>query len=191
MNNIFLLFIYLCFAAQIIFWLSKAPDTRRNIENNGGWTMRIIAVIVVLSVIFFKKQLGNIIPILNTYLWSNTSTISVIACLITFYGMLIMIWARNTLGQNWSANITFKENHELIKHGPYAWVRHPIYSGLLLMILGPVIYSGSVAGIILFGLFFLGAYLKAYREERLLINHFKEKYLQYKEETKAIIPLIF
>jgi protein-S-isoprenylcysteine O-methyltransferase Ste14 len=61
-----------------------------------------------------------------------------------------MLWARKTLGGNWSASLTFKENHELIMRGPYGLVRHPIYSGLLMLSLGAVIFHGHLYGFIAF-----------------------------------------
>jgi protein-S-isoprenylcysteine O-methyltransferase Ste14 len=101
-----------------------------------------------------------------------------------------MVWARRTLGRNWSANVTFKEGHELITSGPYAYVRHPIYSGLLLLILSVAVYAGSVISFVIFLLFFLGAFLKAGKEERLMAEHFPDAYPIYLKRVKAIIPFV-
>jgi protein-S-isoprenylcysteine O-methyltransferase Ste14 len=106
--------------------------------------------------------------------------------------LAITIWARVVLGGNWSGNITFKENHELIEHGPYRYVRHPIYSGLCLMVLGSTtILSGRVAGLIPPIIFFLGFWSKARREEKLLTKHFPDTYPDYKARVKAFIPFLF
>lgn len=102
-----------------------------------------------------------------------------------------MIWSRSTLGSNWSANVVFKEDHELVTHGPYAYARHPIYSGLLLMVLGVAIYAGNSMWFSLFTLFFIGAYYKAHKEERLLTMHFPEEYPVYVKRVRAIIPFVF
>ena len=102
-----------------------------------------------------------------------------------------MLWARKTLDRNWSANIVLKDSHELITSGPYKFVRHPIYTGISLMVLGVVLYVNTLAFTIFFILFFFGAYYKAKKEEKLLISHFGEKYINYKKEVKALIPYIF
>lgn len=105
--------------------------------------------------------------------------------------MLVMIWARVALGKNWSANVVLKENHELITGGPYSYVRHPIYSGLLLMILGLAIYLGSLFGFLIFIIFFFGARYKAFKEEKLLLKYFPERYPDYKKQVSALVPFVF
>ena len=190
MKDFTLIFIFLCFAIQIIFWIVTAFSTKQASENRGGWTMRISALIIVGSVIFLKDQIATIVPFLGINFWPRSFTTGIVADAATFLGMAIMIWARITLGKNWSANVVFKENHELITHGPYSYARHPIYSGLLLMVLGVAIYSGSSIWFLFFVLFFLGAYYKAYKEEKLLIKYFPEEYPAYARRVRAIIPFV-
>ena len=165
-------------------WIILAFSTKRTTESKGGWTMRILAIVIISLAFFLNKQIG-----LN--LWPYSLTSGLIADAITLAGMLTMIYARITLGNNWSANVTFKENHELIQTGPYAYVRHPIYSGLLLMVLGVAIYSGSPILLLLFVIFFFGAYYKARKEEKLLIKHFPETYPVYIKKVSALIPFVF
>ena len=62
--------------------------------------------------------------------------------------------------------------------------------GVILIVLGLAIYSGSFAGYLLFVLFFFGAYYKAYKEENLLLEHFSEKYILYKKKVRAIVPFV-
>lgn len=191
MKDFTLIFIFLCFIIQIIFWIVTAFSTKRTSENKGGWIMRIIAIIIVGSVFFLNNQIINIFPFLKITFWSFSSMIGIITDIIIFSGMMIMIWARLTLGRNWSANVVFKEDHELIKSGPYAYVRHPIYSGLLLMILACAIYFATLLGFIIFVMFFVGAYYKACKEEKLLIKYFPEQYAVYKKQVHALIPFVF
>ncbi|MCX6717893.1 MAG: isoprenylcysteine carboxylmethyltransferase family protein [Candidatus Taylorbacteria bacterium] len=75
--------------------------------------------------------------------------------------------------------------------GPYKYVRHPIYSGIILVILGIAIYLGNIAGLLLFLAFFFGAYYKAIKEEKLLLKHFSEKYIEYKKHVRVLIPFVF
>ena len=94
-------------------------------------------------------------------------------------GTALAIWARLTLGRNWSAEVTFKEDHELIESGPYALVRHPIYSGLLLMALGTVIHDGRALGVGLFAALCAALWWKARQEEQIIGRHFPEAYRDY------------
>src|SRR5271155_5782786 len=75
------------------------------------------------------------------------------------------------LGRNWSANVAFKQDHELITSGPYSLVRHPIYTGMILMALGTVINLGQALGCPLSLLLCVGMWLKLRREEELMIEH--------------------
>jgi protein-S-isoprenylcysteine O-methyltransferase Ste14 len=102
----------------------------------------------------------------------------------------LRVWARVTLGGNWSARVTLKENHELIQRGPYRLIRHPIYSGLLVMILGTVILVGQVSGFFALFICFLGFWIKSRQEEKLLSRHLPG-YHEYKARTKALVPFLF
>lgn len=79
-------------------------------------------------------------------LWHWTPTVGLVADAIKGIGLVVTLWARLILGGNWSATVEFKERHELIERGPYRVVRHPIYSGVLLMVLGTaILWGGSSA----------------------------------------------
>ncbi|WP_348262118.1 isoprenylcysteine carboxylmethyltransferase family protein [Telmatobacter sp. DSM 110680] len=103
-------------------------------------------------------------------------------------GLTLAIWARRVLGRNWSGEITIKADHELIRNGPYATVRHPIYTALLAMYAGTAIVSGqmhALAGLVIAIL----AYLRKTRlEEANLAHAFGEQYTAYRNETWAIVP---
>lgn len=106
-------------------------------------------------------------------------------------GLALAIWARRVLGRNWSGEITIKEDHELVRSGPYKLIRHPIYTALLVMYAGTAIVSGqmhALAGLALASL----AYLRKTRlEETNLVNAFGTRYSQYREDTWALLPGIF
>lgn len=106
-----------------------------------------------------------------------------------FAGFAIAVWARITLGRYWSGVITFKEGHKVIDTGPYALVRHPIYTGWFLMMLGSAIVAGTLdafAGVELLLLAFL---IKLHREERLLTTELGDEYRKYMAKVpSALIP---
>ncbi len=108
---------------------------------------------------------------------------------LVLIGLFIAISARIALGGNWSARVTLKENHELIERGPYRLVRHPIYSGLLLMILGTAIVVGQVGSFVVLAFCSFGLWVKLRREEALLTKHLPG-YSEYMRRTRALIPFV-
>ncbi len=88
----------------------------------------------------------------------------------TIPGFLFAWWARVHLGRLWSGAVTLKEAHTVIDTGPYALVRHPIYTGLLEAALASAVATGTVVSVVGFGLVALGIWLKARLEERVLAS---------------------
>ena len=119
----------------------------------------------------------------------RTLPLFLMADLIVFAGLLIAVWARAVLGRNWSSRVTVKEGHELIRSGPYRIVRHPIYSGLLLMIFGTALLAGQLGGFFALVICFLGFWIKLRQEEILLAQNLPG-YREYIAQTKALVPFI-
>jgi protein-S-isoprenylcysteine O-methyltransferase Ste14 len=119
----------------------------------------------------------------------RTLLTGVLGDFLVLVGLFIAIWARVALGGNWSARVTLKEDHELIQRGPYRAVRHPIYSGVLLMILGTAVLVGRVGGFVALVICFCGFWLKLRREEALLTKHLPG-YSAYMRRTKALLPFV-
>jgi protein-S-isoprenylcysteine O-methyltransferase Ste14 len=106
-------------------------------------------------------------------------------------GLFLALWARGTLGKNWSGTVTFKENHELIERGPYALVRHPIYTAMLLMYLGTALALGRSGGLVGFPILFLSFWIKYRQEEALMLVHFGDQYRAYMKRVRALVPFFF
>ena len=103
-------------------------------------------------------------------------------------GLLFAVWARVHLGRNWSGAVTVKEGHELIRTGPYKLTRHPIYSGLLLAVIGTAITSGTLrawVGVVIIAIAFA---VKVRAEERFMRETFPGEYERYCEEVPALVP---
>ncbi len=103
---------------------------------------------------------------------------------------ILTIWARFKLGSMWSGSVTLKENHELRTDGPYSIVRHPIYTGILGMLIGSTLMFGaeSLTVLVLVLIYIL---YKIHEEERLMIETFGEQYLEYQKRVPQLIPNIF
>jgi protein-S-isoprenylcysteine O-methyltransferase Ste14 len=103
-------------------------------------------------------------------------------------GCLFAIWARLILGANWSGTAKVKRGHELIVKGPYRFVRHPIYTGIITACIGTTLAIGEWRCIMGLIVVFLGLVLKMTQEERLMIATFPQAYPQYRRRVKALIP---
>jgi protein-S-isoprenylcysteine O-methyltransferase Ste14 len=120
---------------------------------------------------------------------SPANSVLLVFCVIaTILGLLFAVWARLILGSNWSGTVTIKTNHQLIRRGPYRWIRHPIYTGMLLALLATAIIQGSLSGIIGFAFVLLALYRKARREESFLAQEFGEGFAKHREHTGMFLP---
>ena len=124
--------------------------------------------------------------------FAPTSNITgAVGLFLVLMGVSFAIWARFQLGGNWSAAVSVKEGHTLIRQGPYTVVRHPIYSGLLLALLGVAVIVGKVRGLVGVGVFFLAMWLKSSIEERFMLEEFGAEYRSYQQRVKALVPYLF
>lgn len=109
---------------------------------------------------------------------------------LTACGLLFTVWARLHLGKNWSGTVTIKHGHELITSGPYALVRHPIYTGLLLALLASALALGEWRGLLAFALAGGAFWLKLRLEERWMRRQFGDAYLEYARRVAAVVPFV-
>ena len=114
--------------------------------------------------------------------------IQVAALIMTAAGLGFAIWARFCIGQNWSSTVSVKVGHELVRTGPYRWVRHPIYSGILLALLGTALHRARMQDLLAVPLFGLGFWIKMTMEEQFMRRTFGEEYLEYARMTGALVP---
>jgi protein-S-isoprenylcysteine O-methyltransferase Ste14 len=106
----------------------------------------------------------------------------------TTLGIAYTFWARIHLGRNWSGQVVIKEQHELIRTGPYSSVRHPIYTGLLLGLAGTALVIGEVRALIALALITYHFIRKARREEAFMSQEFGEEYARYRSQSGMLLP---
>jgi protein-S-isoprenylcysteine O-methyltransferase Ste14 len=173
----------------IVIWLLGAMRVKRAARRISGQARTVQILLATAGAVFlFDPSLG--IGFLASRFLPENATVAYLGLAMTAGGLAFAVWARFILGQNWSGQITLKEGHELILRGPYALVRHPIYSGILLGLLGTAFCVDQVRGLIGFGLFLAGWWLKARVEEALMIEQFGDQYRRYQREVKALIPFV-
>jgi len=106
-------------------------------------------------------------------------------------GLAFSIWARRHLAGWWSSVVTLKQDHQLIRSGPYRWTRHPIYGGLLMGLLGTAIAQGEWRGFLAMLVIAIAFLRKIAVEERFLRHAFPEAYERYRAEVPALIPFVY
>ncbi|HEY7116130.1 MAG TPA: isoprenylcysteine carboxylmethyltransferase family protein [Tepidisphaeraceae bacterium] len=121
----------------------------------------------------------------------DSRPLELVGVAMTLAGHSLAVWARVHLGRYWSGMITLKEDHELIRTGPYRWARHPIYSGFLLAVLGSAIAAGTGDAFIGFGLILIALLIKMRREEALMTREFGEQYQRFRREVAALVPFVY
>ncbi len=109
---------------------------------------------------------------------------------LTFAGLVFSVWARFVLAGNWSDFVQIKHDHELIVDGPYRWVRHPIYTGLLLMFAGTALAVGEWRGVLAVGIVAASFWRKLRLEEAVMRRQFGEAYELYAQQVQALIPFV-
>jgi len=180
-------FAILCWGVVVAFWIVSAFFVKQTRQRQPLLYRLFYIALTALAAVLLT---GTI----RTRHWDrvilpHTLATGMVGDFLLLDGLLLATWARATLGANWSARVALKENHELIQRGPYRVVRHPIYSGLLLMILGTAVLAGHVGGFIALIICFGGFWLKLRQEEALLSTHLAG-YSEYMRRTKALVPLI-
>lgn len=186
--SIFQYLIILCWAVFLVIWILSAFRAKRTIGGSRPILflnlLRIAVVIVAVSLVHAGVAIQ---PFQMTAINPILGTVGVSLCAL---GIAFAVWARIYLGSNWGMPMSVKESPELVTSGPYAYVRHPIYTGVIVGMLGTMLVVGSwwVIVIIAGGLYFV---YSATREEKLMLKEFPDTYPAYKARTKMLVPFIF
>ena len=174
----------------LIYWQIKAANTKttRRLEPIASRMLRALIFLVAIVLLSTTQ-----IPLRWLYLqlWPAGLCPFWLGALVMVAGLLFAVWAREHLGSNWSRSVTIKQGHELITTGPYAVVRHPIYTGILAGFLGTAIALSQVRGFIVFVLIILTLWLKLRMEEQWMRSQFGETYANYAHQTAALVPYLF
>jgi len=180
-------------------WIVLSFGVKRDIKGGGlssWWSQNYLLRLIVLALgVFVATRIlagtahyakADVVIFSNT-LFTPPAALGWVASVLSVAGVGFAIWARIYLGRNWSSHPTMKENHELVTTGPYAYVRHPIYTGLILTALGTTL-TGTIFGvavlIIAAGVFFR----RIDKEERIMLELFPDTYPAYQARTKKLIP---
>jgi len=176
----------------IIYWQITALQAQKTVSNP-RWFLIIgfRIVIVILVILFIRIHFLNSFMV-NSYTKSiyTNSFLSIFGFSIAVLGFLLSVWARIYIGRNWGQPMSEKEKTTIITKGPYAYIRHPIYTGIFIAMLGTTLVTTIYWAI---PLIFLTIYFiySAKIEEKNLIKKYPKEYTEYIKKSKSFIPFIY
>jgi protein-S-isoprenylcysteine O-methyltransferase Ste14 len=175
--------------AFVVYWFISALGVKRNKKSEPA-TVRIAQLVCTLfaGVLMYSGWFRASWLSWRVLLQSKLTFITGGAMLVAGLGFAVS--ARVHLGQYWSARVALKEEHQLIRSGPYQIVRHPIYTGIITALAGTAVAIGQLQSFIGVALFAAIYYFKSRREERFLVKEFGDDYVRYRMEVPALVPLL-
>jgi len=184
-------FVAVCWIVLGAFWVIAATRTKKTLRVGPRWAgpgLRLGLLVLVWIMVGIGVSTRRLAPFRRTLLM-HPPGFEVVGMLLCVCGVALAIWARVYIGRNWGMPMSLREGHELVTTGPYAYVRHPIYSGVLLTMLGTALAIGA-GWFIALGL--CGAYFiwSARTEERDMTERFPETYPAYRRRTRMLIPYL-
>jgi protein-S-isoprenylcysteine O-methyltransferase Ste14 len=166
----------------LIFWIYWLVSARGAKQGSRSKRVRPPALVIIAAFLLLRVFKVNGVDVHN-------SILEVVGLILFICGLAIAVWARINLGRNWGMPMTEKDEPELVTSGPYKFVRHPIYSGILLAVLGTSLALDTY-GLIAFGAIGLYFIYSARVEEQLMTTSFPSTYPSYRAKTKMLIPFV-
>jgi len=171
-------------AAFWLYWFVAAFSRKRG---RVVWSREVRIRVIVIAVALVAARIGAF----HGHLAADHGALrSAVGLALFAIGLLFAVWARIHIGRNWGTPMTQKQDPELVRSGPYRFVRHPIYSGILLAGVGTSVALGWQL-LVVFGLSAIYFVYAATVEEKFLTEQFPDDYPVYKRSSKMLVPYVF
>jgi len=175
----------------LAYWALSAARAKPGVRTRGWWrsAMARVAVVALVLAAWYLPAARDALLKGQTHLAGHT-LVNALGLALCALGVGLAIVARAYLGRNWGVPMSRKEDPDLVTTGPYRFVRHPIYAGALLAMLGSALAQTLfwVVPLVVFGIYFL---YSARREEQLMATQFPGEYPAYRKRTKMLVPFVF
>jgi protein-S-isoprenylcysteine O-methyltransferase Ste14 len=173
-----------------LYWLTAARRVKaaRTTESPAYRAFRLLLLAITFTLLF-AKWAG--VGFLGRHVFPQKQFLPYFGFGLALTGMALAVWARVSLGQFWSDKIVLKVDHQLIRSGPYARMRHPIYSGVLLGVAGSALVVNEWRGALAFLLLLTNYTVKAKREEKILAESFPVDFADHKRSAGFLLPRFF
>ena len=175
--------------AWLIYWTVSAIRVKPAVWREPALSRALHWVLLLLAVLLLDAP-GWFPPAFTQRIWPSSDMLTLAGTVLVALGLGFTVWARLHLGRNWSGSVTVKDEHSLVRSGPYRRVRHPIYTGLLLAIAGTALPIGEVRGPVAL-LLVLAAFLWKIRVEEQRMSETFPDYVGYRRESAALIPFVY
>jgi len=175
----------------ILFWIISGINAKKSSFKETPFKQFVFYWLPIILAVYLlgpDERFGN--SLIRGRFVANNNSAGITGLALCLLGLVTACRARYLLGKNWSVSVQKKDDHELITRGVYKLVRHPIYTGLLLMFSGDALITGTWRGVIAVAILFISFLLKLRKEEKWLTEIFGDKYLEYMTQTKKLIPWI-
>jgi protein-S-isoprenylcysteine O-methyltransferase Ste14 len=175
-----------CWLIFVVIWFLSSFNTKAYAKRNfQSWSVRFVIIVIIL--VLFDS------PGSREYIVATAHAVPLglqwLGVFFVVCGIGITIWARVYLGRNWGMPMSLKQDAELVTSGPYAYVRHPIYTGWMLAALGSTLVT--IWWGIPFIFFFIYFVYSAKAEEKIMLDEFGDKYADYMKRSNMLIPFLF
>lgn len=186
--------IALLWAVWMLVWLTAAFFVKRTQQREalGPTLLERVPILLGFFAFLFPHWTPRRLPPVLTYRFlGHDPAVALIAPALVLGGILFAFWARAHLGRNWSGDVMVKIEHTLVTSGPYRWVRHPIYTGMTVALVGTALASGSLCGFLGLAFILFSFLVRVRLEERLMRRTFPGDYDDYSRHTARLIPGIY
>lgn len=175
-----------------VVWVVTALSAKKAVRRESwipGLAHRVPLIIACLLI--FSQNGGRVAPALALQVLPPELSTLVGGIGLELAGVGLAIWARVHLGAMWSSAVTLKSGHKLIQTGPYALVRHPIYTGVLIALVGTAVMIGTLQAFLSLPMFALSLILKLSQEDRLMAETFGAEHAAYRRRVRRLIPFVW
>lgn len=178
---------YWSWAALFLVWLPGYFTGKRTVQRPNRVRRMVAMIFIIAGFAFLFSNQGQA----SIHLTLQTAGFGAAGLVIDLIFVAFAIWARLAIGRNWSNAIALKEDHELVTQGPYAIVRHPIYTGMLFAAFGVALTLGSLSAYLGIVLLLIGMLIRIHDEDALMARQFPGEHAAYRARTKTLVPFIW
>jgi protein-S-isoprenylcysteine O-methyltransferase Ste14 len=190
--------ILLSWAVFLLVWGVTAFFVKQDVRGRGYaaarrryWILRLAAAaLIIILAVRLGRRASFSGMVFSPDIFRPPPALGWAGAALTAIGIGLAIWARVNLGRNWSPRPAVKEHHELVTTGPYAYVRHPIYTGITLAALGTAL-TGNIIGIVTFVVISITFPWRINKEEKIMLELFPKQYPEYQKRTKRLVPFVW
>ncbi len=183
--------IYAAWFVFAMYWFLSAMNVKRDVgSGRRGRSFSLVRIVIAVALTYmFPTIITRILG--HTLSSPHDFDLRYAGAALALAGLSFAIWARYNLGRNWSGHPALKEGHELVMTGPYAFVRHPIYTGMLAGSLGSMLGTFQAFWLYFFTVMAIAFLYRIHVEEEIMMRTFPDVYPAYRERTNALIPFIW